>query len=97
MITSKQRAALRKLGHDLDTIYQIGKGGLSDELLKGVSDALEARELIKLRTLDMCEYSSKEAANLIADAVGADVVSVVGSRFVLYKQSSKEKNRKIVL
>ncbi len=97
MITSKQRASLRKLGHDLDTIYQIGKGGLSDELLKGVKDALEARELIKLRTLDMCEYSSKEAANLIAEAVGADVVSVVGSRFVLYKQSSKEKNRKIVL
>ena len=95
MITSKQRAALRKMGHDLDTIYQIGKGGMSDELLRGITDALEARELIKCRTLDMCEYSSKEAANLIADAVGADVVSVVGSRFVLYKQSSKEKNRRI--
>lgn len=95
MITSKQRAALRKMGHDLDTIYQIGKGGMSDELLRGITDALEARELIKCRTLDMCEYSSKEAANLIADAIGADVVSVVGSRFVLYKQSSKEKNRKI--
>ena len=95
MITSKQRAALRKMGHDLDTIYQIGKGGMSDELLRDITDALEARELIKCRTLDMCEYSSKEAANLIADAVGADVVSVVGSRFVLYKQSSKEKNRKI--
>ena len=97
MITSKQRASLRKLGHDLDTIYQIGKGGMGEEMLKGISDALEARELIKLRTLDNCEYSSKEAANLIAEAVGADVVSVVGSRFVLYKQSSKEKNRKIVL
>lgn len=83
------------MGHDLDTIYQIGKGGMSDELLRGITDALEARELIKCRTLDMCEYSSKEAANLIADAIGADVVSVVGSRFVLYKQSSKEKNRKI--
>jgi len=97
MITSKQRAGLRKLANDLDTIYQIGKGGMGEEILKGISDALEARELIKLRTLDNCEYSSKEAANLIADAVGADVVSVVGSRFVLYKQSSKEKNRKIVL
>ena len=97
MITSKQRASLRKLGHDLDTIYQIGKGGMGEEMLRGISDALEARELIKCRTLDNCEYSSKEAANLIAEAVGADVVSVVGSRFVLYKQSSKEKNRKIVL
>lgn len=64
MITSKQRAALRKMGHDLDTIYQIGKGGMSDELLRGITDALEARELIKCRTLDMCEYSSKEAAKI---------------------------------
>lgn len=97
MITSKQRAGLRKLANDLDTIYQIGKGGMGEEILKGISDALEARELIKLRTLDNCEYSSKEAANMIAEALGADVVSVVGSRFVLYRQSSKEKNRKIVL
>ena len=97
MITSKQRAALRKLGHDLDTIYQIGKGGFGEEMLKGIDAALDARELIKLRTLDNCEYSSKEAANIIADELGADVVSVVGSRFVLYRQSSKEKNRKIVL
>jgi len=97
MITSKQRAGLRKLANDLDTIYQIGKGGMGEEILKGISDALEARELIKLRTLDNCEYSSKEAANMIAEALGADVVSVVGSRFVLYRRSSKEKNRKIVL
>lgn len=97
MITSKQRASLRKLGHDLDTIYQIGKGGFGEEMLKGIDAALDARELIKLRTLDNCEYSSKEAANIIADELGADVVSVVGSRFVLYRQSSKEKNRKIVL
>ena len=97
MITSKQRAGLRKLANDLDTIYQIGKGGMGEEILKGISDALEARELIKLRTLDNCEYSSKEAANMIAEALGADVESVVGSRFVLYRLSSKEKNRKIVL
>ena len=97
MITSKQRATLRKMGHDLDTIYQIGKGGFGEEMLKGIDAALDARELIKLRTLDNCEYSSKEAANIIADELGADVVSVVGSRFVLYRQSSKEKNRKIVL
>ncbi|MBR6675894.1 MAG: YhbY family RNA-binding protein [Clostridia bacterium] len=97
MITSKQRATLRKLGHDLDTIYQIGKGGFGEEMLKGIDAALDARELIKLRTLDNCDYSSKEAANIIAEELHADVVSVVGSRFVLYRQSSKEKNRKIIL
>ena len=94
MITSKQRAILRKEAHDLDTIYQVGKGGFGEELLKGIGDALEAREMIKLRTLDNCEYSSKEAANIIAEELGADVVSVVGSRFVLFRKSSKEKNRK---
>ena len=61
MITSKQRAALRKMGHDLDTIYQIGKGGMSDELLRGITDALEARELIKIKTLETCPVSAREA------------------------------------
>lgn len=95
MITSKQRAALRKLANPLDTIFQVGKGGINDDMLKGISDALEARELIKLRVLDNCDYSPKEAANEIADAIGADVVSVVGSRFVLYRES--EKNKRIEL
>ena len=65
MITSKQRASLRKLGHDLDTIYQIGKGGFGEELLKGISDALEARELIKCRPLDNCDYSSRRPQILL--------------------------------
>lgn len=95
MITSKQRAALRKLANSLDTIFQVGKGGINDDMLKGISDALEAREIIKLRVLDNCDYSPKEAANEIAEAVGADVVSVVGSRFVLYRES--EKNKRIEL
>ena len=97
MLNSKQRAALRSMAAQIQPIMQIGKGGVSENLAKTVSDALEARELIKLRTLDNCDYSPKEAANLIAEAEGADVVSVIGSRFVLYKQSTKEKNRKIVL
>ena len=96
-MTSKERAQLIKEAAKMTPIFRFGKSGISPEFTKAVSEALEARELIKCRTLDNCEYSSKEAANLIAEAVGADVVSVVGSRFVLYKQSSKEKNRKIVL
>lgn len=97
MLTSKQRAALRRMANPLDTIFQVGKGGLSKELLAGVSDALEARELIKLRVLENSDYSAREAANELAEALSADVVAVVGTRFVLYRQSSNEKNRKITV
>lgn len=95
MLTSKQRAYLRKLANPLDTIFQIGKSGISGDMLKGISDALEARELIKLRVLENSDYSPKEAANEIAEILKCDVVSVVGSRFVLYRES--EKNKKIEL
>ena len=95
MITSKQRAKLRGMANGYDTIYQIGKGGITSEMLKGISDALEARELIKLRILENSDYTAREAASEVAGALGAEVVSVVGSKFVLYRQSSNIKNRKI--
>ena len=74
---------------------QVGKGGVTENLLKTVSDALEARELIKLTVLENSGYTTKEAANEIADALGADVVSVVGKKFVLYRESVN--NKKIEL
>ena len=95
MITSKQRAYLRSLSQNLDTIFQIGKGGITDETCKQISNALEARELIKLRVLDNSEYTAKEAANEIAEVVGCDVVSCVGTKFVLYKESEKKKRIEI--
>ncbi len=95
MLTSKQRARLRAMANSLDTIFQVGKGGIEDSLVKGVSDALEARELIKLRVLDNAAYSAREAADALAEATGADVVSVIGSRFVLYRPS--ENNKTIIL
>ena len=91
MINSKQRAYLRSLSQDLDTIFQIGKGGITDEICKQISNALEARELIKARVLENSGYTAKEAANEIADAIGCDVVSCVGTKFVLYRESSKKK------
>ena len=91
MITSKQRAYLRGLAQNLDTIFQIGKGGVTEEICTQIGNALEARELIKARVLDNSGYSAKEAANEIAEAIGCDVVSCVGSRFVLYKESEKKK------
>ena len=92
-ITSKQRAYLRSISNDLETIFQIGKGGITDEICAQLSNALEAHELIKARTLDNCPHTSKEAANQIAGQINAAVVSVVGSRFVLYRESKKKKDK----
>ena len=69
MITSKQRAYLRGLANELPAIMQIGKGGISEEMCKQISNALDARELIKLRVLDNAEYLPREAAEEIAEAV----------------------------
>ncbi|NLK40365.1 MAG: ribosome assembly RNA-binding protein YhbY [Clostridiales bacterium] len=91
MLTSKQRAQLRSLSNDLDSIFQIGKGGISDEMLHQISNALEARELIKISVLENCEFSAKEASKIVAEATGSDAVSVVGRRFVLYRESKKNK------
>lgn len=90
MLNSKQRAYLRSLSQNLDTIFQIGKGGVTDEICKQIDNALEARELIKARVLENSGYTAKDAANEIADAIGCDVVSCVGSKFVLYKKSKKK-------
>ena len=95
MINSKQRAYLRSLSQHLDTIFQIGKGGITEETCNQIFNALEARELIKARVLDNSGYTAKEAAAIIAEVIECDVVSCVGSRFVLYKES--EKNKRIEL
>jgi len=96
MLTSKQRAYLRSMASDLDTIFQIGKGGITEETCKQIYNALEARELIKARVLDNSGYTAKDAAEEIADAIGCDVVSCVGTRFVLYKESTKKKKIELI-
>ena len=97
MITSKQRAFLRGKANDMDTIFQIGKGGLGDNLIKQLYDALEARDLIKIRTLENCEYTPREAADEISERLGADVISVVGYRIVLYRESRTKKNYSLMI
>lgn len=91
MLTSKQRAYLRGRANDYDTIFQVGKGGINENMLEQIDNALEARELIKLRTLENSDFFAREAADTIAEALGADVVSVVGSKFILYRESKKNK------
>lgn len=96
MLTSKQRAYLRSLAVNEDTILTMGKSGMSPELVKQADDALEKRELIKGRVLpESSPMTSREAAEAIAQETGSDVVQVIGSRFVLYRK--KKKDPKIVL
>ena len=96
MLNSRQRAQLRGLANSMETILQVGKSGVSENTVKQVNDALEARELIKLRTLETCPISSREAAEEIAEKTGADVVQVIGTRFVLYRDSKDNKQIKLV-
>lgn len=90
MITSKQRAYLRGLANDYPVILQIGKGGLTENLIKTVTDALEARELIKLHILENSGEDPHALANELAAAAKADVVAVTGRKAVLYRRSSKK-------
>lgn len=87
MLTSKQRAKLRGIASTYETIFQVGKGGISDQLVQQVLDALKKRELIKLHVLDNCEYSAAEAAAILAEKSRSEVVQVIGSRFVLFKRN----------
>lgn len=90
MLNSKQRALLRGIASNYETIFQIGKGGISETLIVQVDDALRKRELIKVRVLDNSMYTAREAAEEIAEKTGAEVVQVIGSRFVLFKRNPKE-------
>lgn len=94
MLTSKQRAELRSKAQSLDPIFFIGKSGLSDEIITQLENAINARELIKLGVQENCELSAREAADLIAPKLGADVVAVIGRKFVLWRKSNKPKPKK---
>ena len=90
MLTSKQRARLRALANPLETIMQVGKSGVTPELAASGGDALTARELIKLRALETCPTSPRETAQQLAQAAGAEVVQVIGTRFVLYRANPEK-------
>ena len=98
-LTSKQRAQLRGLANSIDTIIHIGKDGISENLVKQTDDALEARELIKGRVLDNnIEYDARIAAEELAKATRSEEVQVIGTRFVLYREThSKPKEKRIQL
>lgn len=94
MLTPKQRAQLRSLAVQLPEITQVGKGGISENLISAVDEALETKELIKIKVLENSGLDSRSAGQEIADATDSDLVAAVGRTFLLYRQSEKLKPEK---
>ena len=88
-MTSKQRAKLRGLANRMETILKVGKSGITGPLIKQAADALAAREMIKGKVLENAPLLPKEAAAQLAEELDAQVVQVMGTRFVLYKRNEK--------
>lgn len=95
MITSKQRAILKSIASRTDAIFQIGKGGVNENMCIAISSALEARELIKISVLDNSGEDVKQVARDIAAVTEAEIVAVIGRKIILFKQAEKQENRKI--
>ena len=89
-MTSKQRAFLRGLANKTDAIFQIGKNGINDNLIKQLDDALEARELIKITTLETAPASAKNLSFEIAEKTNSTVIQVIGNKITLFRQRKKD-------
>lgn len=90
MLTTKQKVKLRSLAMDLRPIFQVGKEGLSDNLIKGLNDALEAHELIKISVLKNCTANIKEVALDISSRTNSDLIQIIGRNIVFYRKSKKQ-------
>ena len=97
MITSKQRAYLRGLANSIEPVFQIGKSGITEEIVKQLSLVLEARELIKIHILETAMLETKSCCNELARLLNAQPVQAIGSKVVLYKRATKITNQKIEL
>ncbi len=91
MLTSKQRAYLRGLGHVQNAIFQIGKGGINENLIKQLDDALEARELIKITVLETSLMSARGASEELCAALRAEPVQCIGNKLIIYRESVDSK------
>lgn len=91
MLTGKQKRFLRSKAHHLNPIFQVGKGGVNENMISQISDALEARELIKVSILQSCEMDKDEVASEISAGTTAEVAQIIGNTIVLYKESKENK------
>ncbi len=88
-MTSKERAYLKSLASKIPSLYQIGKDGIGENMVELISNALLARELIKVHVLENSLMDVREAAEELAEKTDAQVVQTIGNKFVLYKRSEK--------
>lgn len=91
MLTNIQKRFLRKEAHDIDAIFQVGKGGVSPNLIKHVAEAIEVRELIKISILQNCDQPKEEVAEMVSSRSGSELVQVIGRTIILYKESQNKK------
>lgn len=87
MLTSKQRASLRAMANNLEPVFQIGKGNLSEVQLLELNNVLNKRELIKLTALRNCEYSASELLGILSDKLNAEPVAAIGNKLIIYRRS----------
>lgn len=90
MLTGKQKRFLRSEAHHLNAIFQVGKDGVHEKQIEGISEALNAQELIKVKLLDTCPIPVKTAALEISTYTKAEVVQIVGHTIIFYRKSDKE-------
>lgn len=90
MITSRQRSFLRGLANKMEVSLSVGKGGASENVYKQADNLLESRELIKITVFSACEFSAKEIINIFCEKLNAEPVQAIGSKFVIYRKSSRE-------
>ncbi|MGG5462768.1 ribosome assembly RNA-binding protein YhbY [Clostridium sp. B9] len=90
MITTKQRAYLRGLGAKLTPIFQIGKNGIEENFIKQVDEALEARELLKIKVLENSGLETREASNFLCEKLQCEGVQSIGNKIVLYRASQNK-------
>jgi RNA-binding protein len=91
MLTGKQKRFLRAKAHHIQPIFQVGKGGVNENLIKQVQEALEARELIKISVLQNCEDDKGTVGEELSKGARAQLVQIIGSTIVLYKESVNQK------
>ncbi|NGZ73763.1 ribosome assembly RNA-binding protein YhbY [Saccharibacillus alkalitolerans] len=91
MLTGKQKRYLRSQAHHLNPIFQIGKGGINEQLVRHVNEAIEMRELLKVSVLNNCDEEPKELGPELAEAAEAELVQVIGRTIILYKESREHK------
>lgn len=91
MLSGKQKRFLRAKAHHLQPIFQVGKGGVNENMIKQIDDALEARELLKISVLNNCFEDKETIAETLAEKCKGELVQIIGNTIILYRESKKKK------